>query len=326
MTLRTSLTEQLGIEHPVLLAPMDLVSDGRLAAAVTAAGGLGLLGGGYGNEAWLSRELDVLAESRQRHGVGFITWSLATQPRLLDLVLERRPVAVMLSFGDPAPWVDRIHSAGALAICQVQSLASARQAVAAGADILVAQGTEAGGHGGARGLVTLVPEIVDTVAGGRPVVAAGGIADGRGLAAALMLGAAGVLLGTRFYATEEAAGARAAKQRICDAGGDDTARSIVFDISRRRVWPAPYTGRCIVNAHAQRWIGREVELLQRAEEIAPAYARAREEEDFDVAAVIAGEASALIDEVVPVAAVMQRLTDQAEAILGDGGRFVVRAG
>ena len=322
MTLRTPLTERLGIEHPVLLAPMDLVSDGRLAAAVSAAGGLGLLGAGYGEETWLARELDVLAHSRQRYGVGFITWSLATQPRLLDLVLERQPVAVMLSFGDPAPWVDRIHDAGALAICQVQSLASARQAVAAGADILVAQGTEGGGHGGMRGLVTLVPEIIDAVADGRPVVAAGGIADGRGLAAALMLGAAGVLLGTRFYATEEAAGSRVAKQRICDVGGDDTARSIVFDISRRRVWPHPYMGRCVRNAHAQRWIGREVELLQRAEEIAPAYARARAEEDFDVAAVIAGEASGLIDEVTPVATVMQRVTGQAETILRDGARLL----
>ena len=323
MTLRTPLTERLGIEHPVLLAPMDLVSDGRLAAAVSAAGGLGLLGAGYGEETWLARELDVLAHSRQRYGVGFITWSLATQPRLLDLVLERQPVAVMLSFGNPAPWVDRIHGAGALAICQVQSLASARQAVAAGADILVAQGTEGGGHGGMRGLVTLVPEIIDAVADGRPVVAAGGIADGRGIAAALMLGAAGVLLGTRFYATEEAAGSRVAKQRICDVGGDDTARSIVFDISRRRVWPHPYTGRCVRNAHAQRWIGREVEMLQRAEEIAPAYARAREEEDFDVAAVIAGEASGLIDEVIPVATVMQRVTSQAETILRDGSRLLV---
>jgi nitronate monooxygenase len=321
VTLRTALTDRLGIEHPVLLAPMDLVSDGRLAAAVSAAGGLGILGAGYGEATWLARELEVLAQSGRRWGVGFITWSLATQPHLLDLVLERRPVAVMLSFGDPAPWVDRIHAAGALALCQVQSIASARQAVAAGADILVAQGTEGGGPGASRGLVTLLPEIVDAVADGRPVVAAGGIADGRGLAAALMLGAAGALLGTRFYATEEAAGSRAAKQRICEAGGDDTARSIVFDISRRRVWPPPYTGRCIRNDHAQRWIGREVELLQRAEEIAPAYARAREAEDFDVAAVIAGEASGLVNEVVPVAAVMQRLTGQAEALLRDGARW-----
>jgi nitronate monooxygenase len=315
MTLSSRLTERLGIEHPVLLAPMDLVSDGRLAAAVSAAGGLGLLGGGYGDDAWLARELDVLERSGQRFGVGFITWSLAMRPQLLDTVLERRPVAVMLSFGDPSGLVDRIHRAGALAICQVQSIASARQAVAAGADILVAQGTEGGGHGGSRGLVTLVPEVVDAAAGGRPVVAAGGIADGRGLAAALMLGADGVLLGTRFYATEEAAGAPAAKQRICDAGGDDTARSIVFDISRRRVWPAPFTGRCVRNAHAQRWIGREVELMQRADEVAPAYDRAREAGDFDIAAVIAGEAAGLIDRVIPAAKVVHDIVAHARALL-----------
>ena len=139
----------------------------------------------------------------------------------------------------------------------------AKEAAGAGADILVAQGTEAGGHGVTRGLVTLVPEIVDALGGRKPVVAAGGIADGRGLAAALMLGAAGVLMGTRFYASQEAAGAQGAKERIREATGDDTLRSIVFDISRRNVWPAPFTGRCLRNAHADRWFGLEIELAFR---------------------------------------------------------------
>ncbi len=180
-----------------------------------------------------------------RYGVGFITWSLATQPRLLDLVLERRPAAVMLSFGDPAPFVERIHRAGAAVICQVQSLALATAAAAAGADILVAQGTEGAGHGAVRGMATLVPEVVDAVGDRVPVVAAGGLADGRGLAASLMLGAAGVLMGTRFYATREAAGADAAKERIRSSDGDATVRSMVFDIARKKAWPAPFTGRCL---------------------------------------------------------------------------------
>ena len=230
--IRTPLTKRLGIVHPILLAPMDVVADARLTAAVSAAGGLGILGGGYGNEQWLARELDLLAGSQARFGVGFITWSMAKQPKLLDLVLERKPAAVMLSFGDPKPFVERIQRAGAIAICQVQSIALAQEAVAAGADILVAQGTEAGGHGAARGLVTLVPEVIDAIGTDMPVVASGGIADGRGLAAALTLGASGVLMGTRFYATPEAAGADAAKNRIRAATGDDTLRSIVFDITR----------------------------------------------------------------------------------------------
>ena len=259
MSISTALTERLGISHPILLAPMDVVADAHLTAAVSAAGGLGILGGGYGDEQWLSRELEILANSRTRFGVGFITWSMAKQPKLLDLVLERRPAAVMLSFGDPGPFVERIKRADAAVICQVQSLALAKEAAASGADILVAQGTEAGGHGASRGLVTLVPELVDELGTTIPIVAAGGIADGRGLAAALMLGASGVLVGTRFYATPEAAGAEAAKHRIRAASGDDTLRSIVFDISRRNVWPAPFTGRCLRNEHLER--GRGCHLL-----------------------------------------------------------------
>lgn len=315
MPLDTPLTRLLGIEHPVLLAPMDLVSDARLAAAVSSAGGLGILGGGYGDEAWLTRELDRLAQSRVRFGVGFITWSLARQPRLLDLVLERKPVAVMLSFDDPRPFVDRIKEGGAIAICQVQSLALARQAAAAGVDVLVAQGTEAGGHGGGRGLIALVPEIVDAVDPRISVVAAGGIADGRGLAAALMLGAAGVLIGTRLYASEEAAGAPAAKERIRAVTGDDTARSLVFDIARRNVWPTPFDGRCLHNDFLARWLGREDELKQRLEDEASRFAEARRAGDFSIAAVIAGEAAGLVRDVPSAGTIVQRIVAEAERLL-----------
>ena len=315
MSLRTPLVDLLDIAHPVLLAPMDLVADARLTAAVSAAGGLGLLGGGYGDERWLEQELDQLARQRARFGVGFITWSLAKQPGLLDIALERKPVAVMLSFGDARPFASRIKRAGALVICQVQSLSLAREAVDAGADILVAQGTEAGGHGGARGLVTLVPEIVDAFGPGVPVVAAGGIADGRGLAAALMLGACGALVGTRFYATEEAAGAQAAKDRIRTASGDDTLRSIVFDISRNKVWPAPFTGRCLRNAHTDRWFGREIELMQRLDEESGRYAAARLADDYRVAAVIAGESAGLVRDVPTAASVVARMVREAEQLL-----------
>src|SRR5271157_4067412 len=138
--------------------------------------------------------------------------------------------------------------------------------------VLVAQGTEAGGHGASRTTFDIVPAIVDLVRGQVPVVAAGGIADGRGLAASLMLGAAGVLLGTRFYASVEANGHEEAKKRICLASSGDTVRGIIFDISRNNVWPAPFTGRCLVNDHARRWAGRELELLQRVEAVAAEYA------------------------------------------------------
>jgi nitronate monooxygenase len=315
ISIATPITKLLGIKHPILLAPMDLVADGRLVAAVDAAGGFGILGGAYGDEKWIARELDVLAHAKARFGVGFITWSMAKQPRILDLALERKPAAVMLSFGSPAPFVDRIKSAGALLICQVQSAALATEATAAGADILVAQGTEAGGHGASRGLITLVPEIVDLVQGGTPVVAAGGIADGRGLAAALMLGAAGVMMGTRFYASQEAAGAQAAKESIRKATGDDTLRSIVFDISRRNVWPAPFTGRCLRNTHLDRWFGHEIELLRHLDEESAKYLAARQAGDFDIAAVIAGEAAGLIHDIPSVQEIMDRVVHEASTLL-----------
>ena len=316
--MHTLLTKRLGISHPILLAPMDLVADARLAAAVSAAGGLGMLGGGYGDEQWLARDLDLLANLRARFGVGFITWSMAKQPKLLDLALERKPAAVMLSFGDPAPFVERIKRAGAALICQVQSVALAREAAAAGADILVAQGTEAGGHGASRGLVTLVPETVDAVGTHIPVVAAGGIADGRGLAAALVLGASGVLLGTRFYATTEAAGAQAAKDRICAATGDDSVRSIVFDISRSNVWPAPFTGRCLRNEHLDRWYGRELELMRHLDQESTRFVEARKEGNFDIAPVIAGEAAGLIREIDSVREIVDRIVRDASTLLARG--------
>jgi nitronate monooxygenase len=315
MSITTPITKPLGIKHPILLAPMDLVADGRLVAAVDAAGGFGILGGGYGDEMWLARELDVLERAKARFGVGFITWSIAKQPKVLDLALERKPVAVMLSFGSPVPFIDRIKRTGALIICQVQSAALAEEAAEAGADILVAQGTEAGGHGASRGLITLLPEIVDLVDARIPVVAAGGIADGRGLAAALMLGAAGVMMGTRFYATQEAAGAQAAKKRIREASGDDTLRSIVFDISRRNVWPAPFTGRCLRNAHTDRWFGHEIELLRHLDDESPKYLAARQAGDFSIAAVIAGEAAGIIHDIPSAQEVIERVVHDASTLL-----------
>jgi nitronate monooxygenase len=156
---------------------------------------------------------------------------------------------------------------------------------------------------------------VDAFGTDAPIAAAGGIADGRGLAAAMMLGASGVLMGTRFFATQEAAAPRAAKERVMAAGGDDTLRSIVFDISRRNVWPAPFDGRCLRNGHAERWVGREVELMQHQEREAAKYAVAREHEDFEVAAVIAGEAAGLVRDIPAAGEVVQRIVADARKVL-----------
>ena len=315
MSIATPLTALLGIRHPILLAPMDVISGARLTAAVSDAGGFGILGGGYGEKTWLERETAKLKQiARTSFGIGFITWSLAKQPELLDVALNARPRAIMLSFGDPTPFVPRIKHADALLICQVQNEDMARQALDAGADILVAQGTEAGGHGASRTTLDIVPSIVDLAAGRVPVVAAGGIADGRGLAAMMALGAAGVLLGTRFYASLEADGAEEAKRRICAASGGSTTRGIIFDLSRDNVWPAPFNGRCLINDHARRWMGRELELLQQVKAVAAEYAAAKAAGNFDIAAVIAGEAVRLIHDIPPAAEIIDRIVTEAEQI------------
>jgi nitronate monooxygenase len=210
VAIRTVLTETLGLEYPIVLAPMASVSGGRLAAAVSNAGGLGLVGGGYGDHHWLREELSVArAQTERPWGVGLITW--ANTHETVRLALDYEPHAFMLSFGDPRPYVPAIKEAGCTLICQVQNVEDARAAKAAGADVIVAQGTEAGGHGAARATLPLVPAVVDAVAP-TPVLAAGGITNGRGLAAALMLGAQGVLVGTRFYASTESLGHRRAKE------------------------------------------------------------------------------------------------------------------
>ena len=314
MPIATPLTELLRIRHPILLAPMDTISGARLTRTVSEAGGFGILGGGYGDRARLQAEAAEL-KGFGPFGIGFITWSLAKQPELLDIALDARPQAVMLSFGDPAPFAPRIKAQGARLICQVQSEDMAKQALDAGAEILIAQGTEAGGHGASRTTVDIVPAIVDLAAGRVPVVAAGGIADGRGLAAMLMLGASGVLIGTRFYASIEANGAEEAKQRIRAANANETVRGVVPDWSRKLFWPAPFTVRALVNDHIRSWTGREIELMQRADEAATEYAAAKAAGNFEVAAVFAGEAVGLIHDIPPAAEIVERIATEAEQLL-----------
>jgi len=315
MPITTPLTALLGITHPILSAPMDVIAGARLTAAVSEAGGFGILGGGYGEKAWLEQETAKLRRCASPFGIGFITWSMAKQPDLLDIALAAKPRAIMLSFGDPKPHAPRIKAAGSLLICQVQNEDMARRALDAGADILIAQGTEAGGHGASRTLIDIVPAIIDFAAGRVPVVAAGGLADGRGLAAMMMLGASGVMLGTRFYASVECDGAEEAKKRICAADSGNSVRGIIFDISRDNVWPAPFTGRCLINDHARRWMGREVELMQNAATVVAEYAAAKAAGNFDVAAVIAGEAVGLIHDIPPAAEIVEWIASEADQIL-----------
>jgi nitronate monooxygenase len=309
----TTLTKAFGLTHPIVLAPMGGVAGGRLAAAVSNAGGLGLVGGGYGDREWLAHELALVqAHTKCAWGAGLITWSIGEG--ILELVLEHRPRAVMLSFGDPRPHAEAIKAAGCALICQVQGVPEARLAQEAGADFIVAQGTEAGGHGGTRATLPLVPAIVDLVAP-TPVIAAGGIVDGRGLAAALMLGAQGALIGTRFCASTEALGRDAAKRRLVEANGGETARTRVFDIVRGYAWPAPYTGRALRNAFMGRFDGREDELVATRSRERAAYFAAVERDDYETALVWAGEGVDLVTSIEPAGELVATIGAQAEARL-----------
>jgi nitronate monooxygenase len=302
---------------------MGAVTGGRLAAAVSNAGGLGLVGGGYGDPEWLRTELrHVQTHARRPWGVGFITWSLRRE--VLELALERRPAALMLSFGDPAPFARLVKAAGCTLVCQVQDLAGARSAVEAGADVIVAQGAEAGGHGGSRGTLALVPAVVDAVAP-IPVLAAGGIADGRGLAAALLLGAQGALIGTRFYASVEALAPERAKERIVCARGDDTVRTRIFDVVRRLDWPAVNTGRAIRNRFVGRWHGREQALENALASEAAAYQDAVRRADYETAVVWAGEAVDLIRGVERAESIVVSIGAEAQRVLASANRLIAAA-
>jgi nitronate monooxygenase len=157
---------------------MGSAAGGKLASAVTNAGGLGMIGSGQADVTTIRKELGEAGDARV--GIGFITWALERNPAAVDVALDARPAAVMLSFGDSSPFTGRIKASGCKIICQVQTLAQAKEAAAAGADIIIAQGRDGGHSGTTRGTMGLVPAVVDAVAP-IPVVAAGGIADGRGL-------------------------------------------------------------------------------------------------------------------------------------------------
>lgn len=335
--IHTRLTERFGLEMPIMLAPMALAGGGELAAACAAAGAFGLVGGGYGELDWTRREWEVAARrlaniaAAQRVGCGFITWKLDQDASALDWVLDQPllPKAVFLSFGDPRPYAERIRAAGARLICQVQFMEQVPQAVEAGAEIIVAQGGAAGGHGAtaatARSTMVFVPEAADWLAANAPgvlLLGAGGIADGRGLAALLMLGADGALLGSRLWATREGLAPPAAKELAARTTGDGTARSPIFDVLRRKDWPAEYDFRALRNALHREWEGREAELRADPDCVRAAFGAAMAAGDFTGANVTVGEATGLIRDIPGAGEVLRRIANEAEARLGGAGALI----
>jgi nitronate monooxygenase len=321
--LHTRFCDLLGIEYPIVSAPMgDRWAGAHLAAAVSAAGGLGLIGGqaseGQPDQAhWLREQIRAVRGRTDRpFGVGFVLPFLPAfaQEDLPQVALEDGVAAVAYSFGDPTPFVGSAHDAGAKVLVQVQTVAQARRAVAAGVDVVVAQGSDAGGHCGEIGTLSIVPAVVEVV-GGVPVIAAGGITDGRGLAAALLLGAEGAWLGTRFAASEEWEGGDWRRLGVVAAGTDNTIRTQVYDRGWGLPFPEGIAGRVVRNAFTDQWHGREAELVAQLAQVRPELEAASEAGDASIGTVWAGQGVGLVDTVEPAGMIVRQIINEAERVL-----------
>ena len=317
--IKTRLTEAFGLDHPVISAPMAFAAGGALAASVSRAGGLGLIGGAYGDPDWIEQQFQAAGNTEV--GCGVITWAVAERPEIVEGILQHKPRALFLSFADPKSFIDMADAADVPVICQVQTLKDAKHAIECGARVIVAQGSEAGGHGESRGTFTLVPEIADFIAAKSPdtlLCAAGGIADGRGLAASLMLGADGVLIGSRFWASEEALVHPNMLEAAFNSTGDDTVRSSVMDIARRLNWPDRYTARVLKNGFTDQWHENLDGLLEDQDKQADLWRAAWVEGNTDIANTFVGEVAGLIKNVQPAAEILSSIVADAHALLNRG--------
>jgi nitronate monooxygenase len=314
--LRTFLTETWGLRVPIIGAPMSPQAGGKLAAALSNCGAMGMLGLLQGADAVAglyadAEELRSLA-GEQRFGVGLSAWALGSRPELLDAAIAVKPFAICISFGDPGPYAARVRDAGIELISQVQDRQSALVAEAAGATLLVAQGTEAGGHTGGIGTLPLLQVVLDTVS--VPVVAAGGIATGRGLAAVLAAGAQGAWLGTPLLVATEARNAARARELLLAAHETDTVLTSAFDDGHGIPWPPQFRGRALKNAFSERWHGHEAELAA-DNEARQALARAQAAQDYGTAQIYAGQTVGLLEQVESAASIVGRIEREAEARL-----------
>ncbi|TFV52038.1 nitronate monooxygenase [Blastococcus sp. TF02A_35] len=309
--IRTPLTRRFELGTPVIGAPMAGVSGGALAAAVSRAGGLGMVGvAGNHTAAFVAEQCAI--PGRLPFGVGLMAWVLADRPDLLAATVAARPALVSVSFGDPGPYVGTLHDAGIAVAAQVNTVADVHRAVAADVDVLVAQGSEAGGHTGHRATLPLLQEVLTLT--DRPVVAAGGIATGRGMAAVLAAGAAGVWVGTPLLACPEGLNSPAARARVRAAAGEDTVLTRAFDVAQRLAWPERWPGRALANEFSRTWHGREAELAH--DDLASQrVVEARRSDDLEQAPLYAGESVGLVTEERSATDVVRMLTEDAERAL-----------
>ena len=313
----TPLTRLFGIRHPIVSAPMAGWSGGELAGVVGEAGGLGMIGVSSATPTdWVHDQANI-AREHGPFGIGLMGWALEDRPELLEATLAEKPAAVSISFGDPAPYAEEVREAGVLLMSQVQDAEKAERAVEADVDVLVAQGTDAGGHTGSVGTMPLLQRVLEIGdAAGKPVLAAGGIATGRGIAGVLAMGAAGAWIGTRFCATRESLGDDKAKQRILEARETGTVHTRVFDLTQSIPWPEEFPGRALRNSFTARWHGREEDLRTQLPSAAMDLGEARERGDYSEAYIYAGQAAGLVSDLLPAGELVERLAAEAEVRLG----------
>jgi NAD(P)H-dependent flavin oxidoreductase YrpB (nitropropane dioxygenase family) len=314
--LRTRICELFGIEHPIVLGGMGTATSPALVAAVSETGGLGVLGASQQDPAGVARDAAAIrALTGKPFGLNLLLFR--DRPGQYDALLAARPRVVSTAWPNLeqnlADYVKRAHAIGALSMHMISTVAEAKAAARAGVDVIVAQGTEGGGHVGVMGTMPLVPMVVSAVAP-IPVLAAGGVADGRGLAAALALGADGVLLGTRFLASDEAPIAKGFKQAILESDGHDTLVTDIPDVASGQVWPGAYV-RVRRNRFIEEWLGRGNELRRRRADVSTQLRQAAQAGDPDRGAIMIGQTAGLIDRVEPAAEVVQQISQEAESIL-----------
>jgi nitronate monooxygenase len=314
--LTTRFTARFGIDHPIMAAPMGGLSDGPLAAAVSEAGALGSMQAMHRTKdtAWVVEQISVARGATTRpFAVGFITEFVRFDPARFDNVIEQRVPVIALSFGEPAPYIAAAHDAGSLVICQVQTVQQAVAAVDAGADALAAQGTEAGGHTGTMGLLPLLGSVLDACPD-VPVLAAGGVANGRTLAGVLAMGADGAWIGSAFIATTEASPEDArTKDLVVASDGADTVLTHAYDILDGLPWPAGIGDRVRANTFTARWEGQEDTLRSRRDTIERPTG-----DDLDERDVRYGQSAAFVHAVRPVAELVREIVADAEDFLGRG--------
>lgn len=313
--LRTRLCELLNIDHPIILAPMGSATSAGFAAAASNAGGLGSIGTLNRATQDIKRDLDMIGDLTSRpYGVNHIPPVLDEESFKATLAL--RPAVISFALGDPGDLVKRAHDVGSLTMQQVTTVAQAVEAAERGVDIVIAQGGEAGGYGGVIGALALIPQVVDAVAP-LPVVAAGGMFDGRGLAAALLLGAVGVNLGTRFLASKEAPIEEGWQQLILDARSEDAIKADALNA----INPLPGTIgygtvlRAIRTPFLDEWNAKLDEAARERQRLQGEMRTAAQTRTREKYIPGGGQSAGGVHEVVPVAEIIQRLVAEAEEAL-----------